>query len=86
VSEHRAEHPIRTMCRLLGVSPSGYYAWEERDPSARARANEALLVRIRTVHAKSRDTYGAPRVIEDLRAAGEVVGHNRVARCQLSPQ
>jgi len=80
MSEHQAVYRIRVMCRVLGVSASGYYAWEQREPSARARANEQLLERIRTIHSKSRSTYGAPRVIEELRADGDRVGHNRVAR------
>ena len=80
MSEHQAVHRITTMCRVLGVSASGYYAWESREPSARERANEQLLGRIRAIHAKSRETYGAPRVIAELREDGERVGHNRVAR------
>ena len=80
MSEHRAEHQITTMCRLLGVSASGYYAWEQREPSARAQANEQLLARMRTIHVKSRETYGAPRMIEELQAEGLRVGHNRVSR------
>ena len=46
MSEHQAVHPIRVMCRVLGVSASGYYAWEQREPSARERANTQLIVRI----------------------------------------
>ena len=80
MSEHQAEHRIRVMCRVLGVSASGYYAWEKREPSARERANERLLERIRTLHAKSRKTYGVPRMMFELTDAGEIAGHNRVAR------
>ncbi len=80
MSEHRAEHRIAVMCRLLGVSPSGYYAWLEREPSAQARSNEKLLERLRTIHAKSRETYGAPRMLAELRDEGLAVGHNRIAR------
>jgi putative transposase len=80
MSEHRTEHRITMMSRLLGVSASGYYAWKQREPSARALANHGLLARLRTIHAVSRETYGAPRMIEELRAQGVVVGHNRVAR------
>jgi len=80
MSAHQAEHRITTMCRLLDVSTSGYYAWKLREPSARSQANEQLLERIRTIHTHSRENYGAPRVIEDLREAGVKVGHNRVAR------
>ena len=80
MSEHRAVHRIRVMCRVLGVSASGYYAWECREPSARERSNQQLLARIRTIHSRSRQTYGRPRVFAELRDAAEVVGHNRVAR------
>ena len=73
-------YPIATMCRVLGVSTSGYYAWQQREPSARARSNKALLERIRAIHAKSRETYGSPRVLAELREGGEVVGHDRVTR------
>lgn len=68
------------MCRVLGVSPSGYYAWQERPLSARALANAKLLERIRAIHHKSRGTYGVPRVQVELRAEGVSVGHNRLAR------
>ena len=68
------------MCRLLGVSASGYYAWEQREPSARERANAQLLEHIRVLHARSRQTYGVPRMMAELAEAGEIVGHNRVAR------
>ena len=80
MSEQQAVHRIATMCRVLGVSTSGYYAWRQRKPSARARANEVLLERIRAIHAKSRETYGRPRIFEELREDGLAVGHNRVAR------
>jgi len=80
MSEHQAVHPIRVMCRVLGVSASGYYAWERREPSARERSNEQLLERIRSIHVKSRETYGAPRVQAELKDEGVAVGHNRIAR------
>jgi putative transposase len=68
------------MCRLLGVSASGYYAWSQRPRCGRARADEVLLAQIRAIHVRSRGTYGAPRVHAELSAAGTRVSHKRVAR------
>ena len=68
------------MCRLLGVSTSGYYAWRRRGPSRRARENETLSRRIAAIHAQSRGTYGARRVHAELRAQGVRVSRQRVAR------
>ncbi len=69
------------MCRVLGVSPSGYYAWRQRDPSRRAQQDAELLERIRAVHAKSRGIYGAPRVHAELRREQQIVcSRKRVAR------
>jgi putative transposase len=80
VSENQAAYPIATMCRLLGVSPSGYYAWMKRQPSRRAQADAALLAQIREVHAASRGTYGTPRIHVELAAQGVRVGRKRIAR------
>jgi putative transposase len=80
MSAHQAVFPIAAMARVLGVSRAGYYAWLEREPSARARSDEALLKRIRTVHTVSRGTYGAPRIHAELKAAKENVGRKRIAR------
>jgi len=69
------------MCRVLEVSPSGYYAWCVREPSARAQADDSLLQRIREIHLHSRGTYGAPRIHAELREEdGICVGRKRVAR------
>ena len=73
-------HAIATMCRVLEVSASGYYAWLKRPPSARARADAELSSRITAIHQYSRATYGAPRIHEELLAAGLRVGRKRVAR------
>jgi putative transposase len=77
---NQAAHSIATMCRVLGVSASGYYAWHGRRPSARDRTDQYLLDQIRAFHGQSRGTYGAPRIHRDLRAAGVRVGRKRVAR------
>ncbi len=80
MSANQACFPVATMARVLGVSKAGYYAWLGRPPSAHALADEALLKRVRTVHATSRQTYGAPRVHADLQARGERHGRKRIAR------
>ena len=63
-----------------GVSPSGYYAWTERQPSQRSQADAALVAEIRAAHAASRGIYGAPRIHVDLAAKGIHIGRKRVAR------
>jgi putative transposase len=80
MSANQANFPIACMARVLGVSKAGYHAWVKRPPSAHARADAALLQRIRTVHASSRQTYGAPRVHAALQATGERHGRKRIAR------
>jgi putative transposase len=71
---------VATVCRVLGVSASGYYAWQSRPLSARAEADRALIEQIRAIHEHSRGTYGAPRVHADLDAQGIHIGRKRVAR------
>jgi putative transposase len=68
------------MCRVLGVSSSGYYAWRSRQPSKRSREDQTLCRRIEQIHRQSRQTYGAPRVHAELRAEGRCIGRKRVAR------
>ena len=71
---------MAALCRLLGVSRSGYYAWRRRPPSARARADQGLSQRIREIHERSRGTYGTPRIRAELRDAGVAGSRKRVAR------
>ena len=80
MSENRAGYPIAVMCRILGVSPGGYYAWVKRPTSARALMDAALTAKIQAAHAASKGTYGAPRLRIDLAEAGIRVGRKRVAR------
>jgi putative transposase len=80
MSTNHASFPIRTMARVLGVSPAGYYAWRQRQPSRRARVDADLLRCIRSAHLASQSTYGAPRVHAELRDQGIRVGRKRVAR------
>ena len=73
-------HRVRTMCRVFGVSPSGFYAWNSREPSARSIRDAELTARIRHFHARSKGAYGAPNIHEDLRDEGVRIGRKRVAR------
>lgn len=80
IHRHRAHYPIRLMCRLLKVSPSGYYAWRTRPESRRVRVDRELTRAIRQAHAESDGTYGSPRVHAELKARGWQCGRARVAR------
>jgi hypothetical protein len=80
IDAEKANYPISALCRVLKVSRSGYYAWRDRPPSKRVRANAALTERIREIHHRSRETYGYLRVHAELRALGERCNRKRVAR------
>ena len=80
IHEHDRRYPIRLMCRVLAVSPAGYYAWRGRPESRRAAANRTLLATIRVLHQDSRQTYGSPSIWRALRAQEHRVGEHRVAR------
>ena len=72
VQEYRETFRVGSMCRVLEVSRSGYYAWRSRQPSRRDRDNERLNERIRTVHRQSRQAYGSPRIWRALRSEDSV--------------
>ena len=80
VRAYQARYPIACQCRVLGVSTSGYYAWQRRPPSHRTQANRALSQEIAKIHKQSRGIYGARRVQAQLRADGTAVSRRRVAR------
>ncbi|MCZ7542260.1 MAG: IS3 family transposase [Anaerolineae bacterium] len=84
IAGHAGEYAVRRMCQVLGVSPSGYYAWLNRPPSARQQTNEPLLAAIRGEYDASRQTYGSPRIHAALRQQGLRVGRKRVARLMRS--
>lgn len=79
IQRYRNRYSIRMMCRVLGVSRSGYYDWRSRPESERARRHQALTEKIRHFHQASRKTYGSPRIHTDLVESGERVGENTVA-------
>lgn len=72
--------PVETMCRVLGVTRSGFYAWRKRPRPAREKRDSQLAVKVAAVHQRSRRTYGSPRVYRELRAQGERVGKKRIER------
>jgi len=76
----KANHAISTMCRVLEVSRSGFYAWLDRLPPARERANAELTKVIAEVHRRSRSAYGSPRVHRELGAQGRTVSRKRIER------
>jgi putative transposase len=80
VEEHRETYKVKSMCEVLKVSRSGYYAWSARRPSKVKQANEELLERIRKVYSRGRRLYGSPRITAVLHEEGIRCGKNRVAR------
>jgi putative transposase len=68
------------MCRIFGVSSSGYYAWSSRPVSERAKGDQVLLERVRNAHRRSDETYGSPRFHEQLKREGARIGHRRIER------
>ena len=80
IGRQRPIWPTRALCRVMEVSPSGFYEWLERGPSERSLDNARLLKQIRSSFEASDRTYGSPRIVRDLRASGEHCSENRVAR------
>ena len=78
----KTEHPIRSLCEALEVSPSGYYDWSNRQaqPGPRAQESARLAQQIVQIHEASRQTYGSPRIQVVLRQAGHAHGRHRIAR------
>ena len=80
IDDHRDEFPVRRMCKVLDVSPSGYYAWRGRPPSKREMANRKLTEKMRDAFEESGETYGSPRIYQVMRKLGLMCSKNRVAR------
>jgi putative transposase len=80
IAAEKACAQVALLCKVLGVSRSGYYAWEERGPSARKAQDEKLAVQIAAIHEASGERYGSPRVHAELDAQGVAVSRKRVAR------
>jgi putative transposase len=83
MNDQRQGYPLELMCRVLEVSRSGYYDWKARrgqEPSKRMQRRTELLEKIKAVHEESRQTYGSPRVYQELKVMGESVSENTVAK------
>jgi transposase InsO family protein len=80
VDQQRGRYPIGVMCRVLAVTRSGYYAWRTQPESARARHNRQLVVHMRAIHQATDQTYGSPRMWQELKGQGLACGRHRVAR------
>jgi putative transposase len=81
IAAEKTNFPVAVMCRVLGVSRTGFHNWERRVPSDRALTDAWLIDKIRRIHAQSRGVYGAPRIHAELRLEHDVrVGRKRVAR------
>ena len=80
ISEEKVAFPVAALCRLLAVSPSGFYAAQGRPRSPHAGRDDKLAEQVMKAHTASKCRYGSPRVHAELKAAGERVGRKRVAR------
>ena len=80
IREHREEFSVKRMCQLLGVTRSGYYAWQPDQVSPRTLENQVLVEQIRVEYKTSRQSYGSPRIWVRLLGLGVVCGRHRVAR------
>ena len=80
IEGHRDRFPVIRMCKVLGVSASGYYAWRGRPPSKREMANQVLTAEIKRAFEASGEVYGSPRIYQVMRKLGLMCSENRVAR------
>jgi len=84
IAAEKAQYPVRILCRTLGVSASGFYAWCARPDPAPSTRDLALRHAIRVAHAESRERYGSPRILRVVQRRGHRVGRNRVMRLMRS--
>jgi putative transposase len=80
VAAEKATYPVKTLCQMLEVSRSGFYAWQQRKPSQRATANREIQSQIGKIHDEMKQRYGSPRMHRELVGRGYQVGRHRVAR------
>jgi transposase InsO family protein len=80
INAHMGQHAVRTMCRVLAVSRSGYYAWRNRKTTQSEQTNQALLQKIKRIYRESDKSYGSPRIYRQLREEGEKYNRKRIVR------
>jgi putative transposase len=80
IRAHAKQFEIRQMCRWLGVSPSGFYAWQGRPLSERTKKNQRMAIEMRAIHAQVRKSYGSPRMHRELVQRGFPCSRHRIAR------
>ena len=80
IQEQQGQHRVSVLCRVLQVGRGGYYAWLKREPSQRAQADQVLTKKIKEVFEESAQTYGSPRIFDDLQEAGVACSEKRGAR------
>ena len=80
IQTEKASYPLSKLCRWLEVTPSGFYAWSQRPESTHARDDRRLKVLVRASFEESKQRYGSPRILEDLRDQQESVSRKRVIR------
>ena len=85
MSDHQGDYPIATMCRLLGVSVSGYYAWRKRPASPRAQQEPRLEAEVLAAHQRTRESFGPERLQKHLDGHGVRVGVHRIKRLRKKP-
>jgi len=82
---HSKEFDLEKMAQVLGVCRSGYYEFLKRLPSQRAMENEELLKKLKKIHKESRETYGSPRIYQELKKQGEKCSRIRKERLPHNP-
>ncbi len=80
IDQAKKDFPASRLCRLMGVSQSGYFAWKDRPASCRQRDDLVMLAHVRSAYSLSNETYGSPRMVRELQDQGFAVGRRRIAR------
>lgn len=77
IDQAKTEFPVYRLCKVLGVSQSGYFSWKDRLASHRQREDMVMLAHVRSAYALSHETYGSPRMVRELQDSGFAIGRRR---------